>query len=199
MARRRRRARRFLRWYRALPMLALLMALVVCALPAASPTTLGRMLYPVSHAAEIEASASRHSVDPLLVCAVIKCESGWDEEAVSQAGAVGLMQVMPATAQAVAESGTVDASAYDPTLLEDPATNIEYGTAYLGMLQEHLATTEQVVTAYNAGPTVVQEWLETSEVPDGISYPETRAYLDRVTAAYEAYRACYPSGLSNER
>ena len=54
MARRRRRARRFLRWYRALPMLALLMALVVCALPAASPTTLGRVLYPVSHAAEIE-------------------------------------------------------------------------------------------------------------------------------------------------
>ncbi len=195
----RRGRERFLRWYRLIPMMLLVVAFVACRLLSAGPSELGRVLYPVSYAAEIESAAERHSVDPLLVCAVIKCESGWDSQAVSSAGAVGLMQVMPSTAEAVADSGVVDAGTYDPADLTDPVTNIEYGTAYLGMLQNHLATTEQVVVAYNAGPTVVQEWLETGEVPDSISYPETRAYLDRVSAAYEGYKLCYPSGLASER
>ena len=70
-----RRATRFFRWYRTLPLLALALTLALCDVLAATPTTLARqLLYPVSDAAAIEDSAARHGVDPDLVADVIKCE-----------------------------------------------------------------------------------------------------------------------------
>lgn len=75
--RRRTRSRRFGCWYRVVPLMLVGIVVVACVLLAATPTTLARRtLYPVSHARDIQASAERHGVDPLLVAAVIKCESG---------------------------------------------------------------------------------------------------------------------------
>lgn len=156
----------------------------------------GHLIYPVHHAEDIRDSASRHGVDPLLACAVIKCESNWDEGAVSGVGALGLMQVMPETAQDLARMGLVEASAYDPSSLMDPTVNIEYGCAYLGYLQEHLSSEEEVVAAYNAGIGAVQKWVSGGgSITEKIEYPETRAYLDRVLKAYKAYRESYPLGV----
>lgn len=171
----------------------------LCGALDAAPTTLGRqLLYPVSDVAAIEASAARHGVDPDLVCAVIKCESSWNPTATSSAGAIGLMQVMPDTARSLVEMGLVDGSAWDAGDLTDPSTNIEFGCAYLGYLQGRLSSTEEMVAAYNAGIGTVQGWLdEGGVIPDDIAFAETRAYLQKVTLAYEGYQRSYPSGLTD--
>ena len=184
---------RLVRWYRVVPVVVLVTVLAAVAVVVALPTSLGRALHPVRHADQIEASCGRHGVDPLLACAVIECESGWDEGAVSPVGAVGLMQVMPDTARSLVALGLVDDGAYDPDDLADPATNIEY----LGYLQKHLSGLEEVIAAYNAGIGAVQGWIsEGGTIPEDVEYAETRAYLDRVLVAYDAYQDSYPSGIT---
>lgn len=198
MAPRRSRARRFLRWYRVLPIVALALVLGVCGILAATPTSLARQLfYPVEHADAIVASCERHGVDPDLACAVIRCESGWDEDAVSAAGAVGLMQVMPETAASLNSLGIVSKEEYDPVNLAVPEVNIEYGCAYLGYLQDHLSNVSEIVAAYNAGIGTVQGWLSGGgNISEEIEYTETRVYLERVRLAYEGYQRSYPDGIT---
>ena len=192
------RPERLWRWYRVIPLVLLALTLAFSAGLAAAPLEWVRSVaYPVEHVQTIEDAAARHGVDPDLVCAVIKCESGWDEGAVSPVGAVGLMQVMPDTARSLVALGLVDDGAYDPDDLADPATNIEYGCAYLGYLQKHLSGLEEVIAAYNAGIGAVQGWIsEGGTIPEDVEYAETRAYLDRVLAAYDAYQDSYPSGIT---
>lgn len=193
------RPERLCRWYRVIPLILLALTLAFSAGLAAAPLEWVRSVaYPVDHVRTIEDAAARHGVDPDLVCAVIKCESGWDEDAVSHAGAVGLMQVMPATAESLNGLGIVDAGSYDPAALADPAVNIEYGCAYLGYLQTHLSSLDEVIAAYNAGIGTVQGWLaDGGTLPEGIEYAETRAYLERVREAYEGYQRSYPEGLTS--
>lgn len=181
-----------------LPFVALVLTAAACAVFAAAPTMLARQfLYPVNHAETILAASERHGVDPLLACAVIRCESGWDEDAVSAAGAEGLMQVMPDTARSLNALGVVSASDYPPERLFEPEVNIEYGCAYLGYLQRHLSSTEEIVAAYNAGIGTVQGWIsDGGSIPEGIEYAETRTYLGRVQNAYEWYKRCYPEGIT---
>jgi len=194
-----RRTGRFLRWYRVLPLLAIVVTLAACVVFDAGPVVLARtFLYPVSHADQIQESADRHGVDARLVCAVIKCESGWDATVTSSAGAVGLMQVMPSTAESLAEMGIVDATAWDPDDLTDPATNIEYGSAYLAYLQDNLSSMDEVVAAYNAGIGTVNQWRsDGGDIVDNITYPETSRYLERVNRAYAGYVRCYPEGITS--
>ena len=189
MASRRRRGRA----WRAL--LALLVLGALLAGPLRQPVL--RLCFPVRDADLVQDSATRHGLDPALVCAAVDCESGWDPDARSAAGARGLMQVMPQTARELAASGAVDAGRYDPEALDDPATCLEYGCAYLELLGRGLSSTEEVVCAYNAGPGAVDEWLATGDgVPDAIRYDETRTYLGRVMRARDGYRAAYPDGIA---
>ena len=190
---------RFWRWFRTLPLMAVLIVGLLSFLVGVVPgALLRRVLFPVSYEDAIAESSARHGVDPLLVCAVIKCESGWNPNAESGVGAVGLMQVMPSTAETLAGLGYVDASYYDPYGLSDPATCIEYGCACLDYLDDHLETTDQVIAAYNAGLGTVQEWME-GGIPDissAITYPETRVYLVKVNEVYSAYQRLYDSELN---
>lgn len=194
------RGARLLRWYRTVPVLVLGVALAVSLGLGMLPARIERaLLFPVAHAQEINASAARHGVDPYLVAAVIKCESDWNETVQSAAGAEGLMQLMPETAEGMADAGLVDATAYDPDDLMDAATNIEYGCAYLGYLEGELESRDEVIAAYNAGLASVQSWTGNGEaqVTDVIQYPETEFYLQRVNDAYEHYVDLYPQGLSD--
>lgn len=189
---------RFLRWYRTLPILAMAFVVAISLFFTNIPNTLMRRIFlPVKHEGAIITSAQRHGIDPLLACAIIKCESNWNESAVSAAGAVGLMQLMPATSAELAEYGLVDASAYDPTNLTDAETNIEYGCAYLGQLESQLSSTDEVIAAYNAGPGSVEDWLSGGgDIADVIGFPETALYLTRVNETYERYQALYTETLS---
>lgn len=194
---------RFWRWYRALPCVAMLMLFVVALVFDALPAPVARTwVAPVQYAQQVQDSAARHGVDPYLACAVIKCESNWNPDATSPVGAQGLMQLMPATAQEIAHLGLVDAGFYQPEDLYDPATNIEYGCAYLAYLSERLDSVDQVIAAYNAGIARVIDWQEEADAAGSpflpqISYPETASYVQRVSVAYHEYVRYYPAGITH--
>ncbi len=111
----------------------------------------------------IEREAKRHDLEPELVQAVIQAESGYNPKALSSKGAMGLMQLMPATATLLA----VD----DPW---DPEQNVRGGAAYLRQLFDRFGRLELALAAYNAGPTAVERY---GDVPP---YRETRTYVTRV-------------------
>lgn len=94
--------------------------------------------------------SSNSGLDPMLVLAVIKAESGFSANAVSGKGAVGLMQLMPSTARFVAESVGIDYQGRHS--LHDPLVNVKFGIRYLGMLNERYGSVERALVAYNFGP-----------------------------------------------
>jgi soluble lytic murein transglycosylase-like protein len=116
----------------------------------------------------VSAAAARHQLNPELIKAVIRQESGFKPCAVSETGAMGLMQLMPETAESL--------KANDPF---DPAQNIEAGARYLKqMLERFKGDIRLALAAYNAGPEKVDG--PKPAVPD---IPETRAYVESIYAA----------------
>lgn len=132
--------------------------------------------------AHLESAALSHSVEPALVLAVAAAESNFHVDAVSPKGALGLMQVMPATAARYGVSADVPAQGKSPAL--DPKLNAQVGTRYLADLlrmfdgDKHLA-----LAAYNAGEGAVLR--HGRRVPP---YPETQRYVEKVMRLYEAWR-----------
>ena len=115
-----------------------------------------------------------------------------------EAGAEGLMQIMPETAQTMVTMGLVDPERFPVDDLANPEVNIEYGCACLEYLSGEFDTVEQVIAAYNAGFGPVRIWAANAEhdgiaFTDAIDYQETRAYVTRVLVSYEGYRNSYPS------
>lgn len=155
-----------------------------------------RRYYPLRYEAEITASAARHEVSPYLIAAVITAESGWDPDARSGVGAVGLMQVMPSTAAEFARRGTVDAKAFPPDKLSDPSVNIEYGAAYLRYLVARYHEIETALAAYNAGLANADAWAEQGgNIREQIEYPETKHFVLKVVRGKDRYEALYPNAF----
>lgn len=188
---------RFLAWYRVLPLLAVCTFGAFSWIYAYAPAPFFRLLYPLNYEEQILQSATAHGVDPYLVSAVIDTESDWDASALSNRGACGLMQLMPETAHDMVAKGLVDGSQYDADDLTDPDTNIEIGCAYLSYLTTYFnGATDHAVAAYNAGMGNVDSWTsEGADLEDAITFPETQAYLARVTSAYDRYRQLYPEAF----
>ena len=161
------------------------------------PSFWQRQYYPIAYEAQIADSAARHRVNPYLVAAVINAESGWGFDQVSRAGAQGLMQVMPETAKDLASSGRVDKKKFPPGELLVPATNIEYGTAYLRYLVDRYHEIETALAAYNAGLTRADEWAKQGDnIRNAIEFPETEQYVLKVIRGKERYQALYPDTFS---
>ena len=116
------------------------------------------------HKALINQLAAKYQIDPALVHAVISVESGYNSNAVSGKGAVGLMQLMPGTAG--------DMNVADPY---NPANNLEGGIKYLSQQLSRFQNTEQALAAYNAGPQSLLRYR--GQIPP---YNETRQYIQRV-------------------
>jgi soluble lytic murein transglycosylase-like protein len=124
----------------------------------------------------VDQNAATWQVDPALIKAVIANESGFDANATSSAGAMGLMQLMPGTA-----SDLGVANAYDP------AQNVSGGTRYLkGLLQRFNGDLHLAIAAYNAGPAAVEKY---GGIPP---YAETQNYVTSVLGSYARYRATTP-------
>ncbi len=116
----------------------------------------------------VHETATRHSVDPALVQAVIQTESAWQPTAISRKGAQGLMQLTPGTAGDLGVNNAFD-----------PAQNVDGGVKYLRLLLErYRGDLDLALAAYNAGPSAVDR---ARGVPN---YPETRAYVQKVTDSY---------------
>jgi soluble lytic murein transglycosylase len=112
-------------------------------------------------AVAIVREAQRNNVDPMLVIALIRCESSFNNYAVSHVGAMGLMQVMPDTGEYLADKAGI--SLRRSTNLFDSETNIELGTAYLANLIERFGSVEHALVAYNAGPGLAKKILAKRE------------------------------------
>ena len=160
------------------------------------PASWQRRYYPLSYTDEIMQSSARHTVSPQLVAAVINAESKWRAGTRSSAGAVGLMQVLPSTAEDLAKRGSVDSEAYPLGRLSDPAVNIEYGTAYLRYLVDRYHEIEIVLAAYNAGLRHADDWAaKGGDIRSAIEFPETKHYVLRVMRGKDRYEVLYPDAF----
>ena len=162
--------------------------------------------FPLQHADLVEENARRHGIDIAWVFAVMRQESAFMSNARSHAGAMGLMQLMPATARSVARKMLNRKPPRRSELLE-PDTNIALGSAYLKQMKGELGDSAVLATAaYNAGPHRVTRWLPERTLPADIwielvPFDETRGYLRRVlayTVIYEKRMGKTPTRL-NER
>ncbi|MDO5044848.1 MAG: lytic transglycosylase domain-containing protein [Coriobacteriia bacterium] len=161
------------------------------------PIEVKKSYYPLKYEEFIQQSSDRHTISPYLIAAIIKAESNWNPEGTSRVGAQGLMQLMPETAQDIARMNLVDTERFKPDKLQDPETNIEYGTAYMRYLINRYHELEPAIAAYNAGFGNVDRWMENGrDIRDTIEFPETQQYLLKVVRAKKDYEQIYPDRFS---
>lgn len=147
-----------------------------------------RRIFPLKYGAEVAAGSKDYELDRWLVYAVIKVESDFVPDAVSGAGAVGLMQLMPDTAEWIAWRRQEE---YFPENLTMPEYNIGMGCYLLSYLLDYYdGDIDLAIAAYNAGSGKVDEWIASGEIED-IPYPETKAYVAKVKYTYEKYKKLY--------
>ncbi|CAM3853560.1 lytic transglycosylase domain-containing protein [Alicyclobacillus pomorum] len=178
--------------------------LLVCVVWLITSNTFWRWMYPISYQNTIQSSASSAHVDPLLVASVIHVESKYKTQDVSHAGAIGLMQLMPDTAQWIAgkmsTTGTYlgyNASSQNSDLAQ-PNLNIQLGCWYIRYLTDQFHGNQvAAIAAYNAGPKRVKEWLRDGtwngelQTINSIPVGETRHFVDRVFYNYNLYKRIY--------
>ncbi|MBE6092058.1 lytic transglycosylase domain-containing protein [Selenomonas ruminantium] len=141
--------------------------------------------------------AEIYHVDSNLTAAVIKSESKFKHTALSHRGAVGLMQLMPDTAEWIA--GQIGDKSYSLENLHEPDRNIRYGTWYLAELQREFKGNDVLaLAAYNAGRGNVKNWMKEKDWSysfhdiDAIPFKETREYVRQVIGDRKKYRELYP-------
>ncbi|HET9886202.1 MAG TPA: transglycosylase SLT domain-containing protein [bacterium] len=169
------------------------------------PESSARLIFPLAHIESVLHWSDEYNVDPFFVMAVMREESWLDPEAVSRAGARGLLQIMPETGQDVArQSGLEDFQRGD---LFDPAINIRLGVFYLRRLFDRLDNEPLLVlAAYNAGEKNAQRWradaqgsFDADRTAAGITYTETFDYVQKVLSTCEIYRSLYAESLPRMR
>ena len=155
-----------------------------------------RIVYPFPNREMVEREAEEWGVDPFLMAGLIRQESAWDRDIVSSAGAVGLMQVMPATGAQLARS--IGPEGFSRESLESAEVNLHLGARFLrDMLDRFGPELPLVLSAYNAGPTRASRWRSFPERADPlrfterIPFTETRGYVKNVTRNRDLYRALY--------
>ena len=161
------------------------------ALQVAKPGWWDRIWYPLDYASIVRGHARNYDLDPALLAAVIYQESKFHAGAKSSSGAIGLMQLLPGTAEGIAvhTGGTrfVVSDLYVPEL------NVRYGAWYLRHLIRKYGDERTALAAYNAGQRNVDGWLRDGR---GIVFGETRRYVARVEELKTIYRRAYGDELS---
>lgn len=155
-----------------------------------------KLFYPYKYSELVSEYSELRRLDEALVASVILGESKFDDAALSHKGAVGLMQIMPQTAEWIASQ--IDYEPYTEDVLLDPEVNIRFGTWYLASLREEFNGNEVLMlAAYNAGRGNVKSWMEkynwTMEFTDidQIPYKETRQYVAGVLKNKSNYQRLY--------
>jgi soluble lytic murein transglycosylase len=158
--------------------------------PAAISKNTLELFYPLRRFEILKRQSARTGMDPYLIAALIRQESGFNERARSPVGAVGLMQLMPRTARTLARVSTRQ--------LYNPATNVKLGVKFFRRLLARFDNdAELALAAYNAGPEKVDEWKRRYPTDnrvlflDLIPYRETRNYVALIARNYFWYRSLY--------
>lgn len=157
-----------------------------------------KIFYPKKYEEIVSLYAKEYNVDENLICAVIKAESNFDENAVSNKNALGLMQIMEETAKDVAKKSNIELN--QENIKEDilnANNNIKIGTKYLSILLDKYKNIELSLAAYNAGTGNVDNWIEKKILnKDGsnienIPYKETNMYVRKILQNYKIYNRLY--------
>ncbi|HEX3254699.1 MAG TPA: lytic transglycosylase domain-containing protein [Gaiellaceae bacterium] len=149
-----------------------------------------RLRYPLDYEHIVSGHAKNYDLDPALLAAVIYRESKFDAQAKSDSGAIGLMQLLPDTAEGIALH--TGGSQFELSDLWDPEINVRYGAFYLRRLLNKYGNVRLALAAYNAGQANVDEWVAEGK---GIVFPETRQYVDEVLRARDVYAKTYADEL----
>ena len=176
---------------------------------------LHRMIYPIAFRDDVYSNSEKNDLDPLLVLAIMREESGYEPSAISWAGAHGLIQVMPSTARDIARSLKI--KPFKSEMLLQPEINIKMGTWYLAgqikrlgkhtseiLAKEKVSESERsyiakmlAAGAYNAGESRIRRWVkkyglkDIDEFVESIPIPETKRYIKKVFNSYEMYSSLY--------
>lgn len=176
---------------------AVLLALFVFNYYDTAKQQLLELSYPRDYSRYVERAAEEYELEPSLIYAVIRTESGFNPEAESGAGACGIMQVMPSSFEWLQQIRDCEGR-YTEEDLFNPEICIDYGSYLLRYFLDFYGTETSAVAAYNAG-FVVSDWLaDPSYSTDGVTlsdipYPETKEYVNRVTDAKAKYIELYYS------
>jgi len=164
--------------------------LAVAVVQDAKPGWWERLWYPLRYEQIVRGHARNYELDPALLAAVIYQESKFKADARSSSGAIGLMQLLPDTAQGIALH--TGGAAFRVGDLYDPEINVRYGAWYLRHLLQKYRDERTALAAYNAGQENVDRWRRSGR---GIQFSETRAYVDRVEELKQIYRDAYGNDL----
>jgi soluble lytic murein transglycosylase len=177
--------------------------LAVCAVVALRPVfhhAVREISLPLRHEDIIRQQAHDKGLDPALIAGVIYAESHFIDGRTSTAGAQGLMQLTPATAEYIAHKS--GGTAFRVSDLATPQVNIAYGAYYLKyLMQRYGDDVPLVLAAYNAGEGNVDKWIASARAKDhaldtsAIPFGETRSYVVKVMDARKQYRSSYRSEL----
>lgn len=166
---------------------------------------IGRLMYPMKYKQEIALQAEQHNISPYLIAAIIRVESNYKPDRISAKNATGLMQIMPSTAEWIAEMTQIDTNIQ----LLEPSVNIQLGSWYLYAIKKEFSPyleykSDQdrisiIASSYNAGPAKVKSWINnevwtgTADEIKNIPFGETRHYVQRVLYYYKKYKQFYVS------
>lgn len=153
-------------------------------------------IFPMRYKAQVYESAGHYDIDPLLIFSIIKAESKFNPNAISNRGAKGLMQIMDRTGEWAAEE--LNRSNFTSDKLFDPGVNIDIGSWYVAkLLKQYDGDISIVLAAYNAGTGNVYKWRNNTEYSldgvtlDYIPFEETRDYVEKVNRNLKFYRYLY--------
>jgi len=147
--------------------------------------------YPLDYKDSISAIAKSNDIEPELIASIINVESSYNPNSVSNKGAIGLMQILPTTAEWVCERLHID---FDEKELFNPAVNIQIGGYYIAYLIKYFKDENLAICAYNAGMGNVNRWLSSVEISsngkelDNIPFKETENYLNLVLKNKKIYK-----------
>ena len=176
-------------------LIALILTLT-CLLPIIYFGTLSvlKTLYPLKYEDYVEVYAKENNLSPTFIYAVIDCESGFDNEAVSYVGATGLMQIMPDTFTWIkSKTGYTE----DYSQATDPETSIKFGCFLYSYLLQKYGRVQEALAAYHAGTGNVTKWLKDErysadgETLNTIPFPTTSKYVKKVIATENIYEKLY--------
>ena len=162
----------------------------------AIPVELYRLLYPLYYTDLLQKHTTKYEIDPLFVAAMIREESRYNADIVSYAGAIGLMQIMPATGRELA--GRLKIPRFSTKILYNPDVNIQMGSWYMKSLMNQFDNNHALVAgAYNGGPGRMRRWIKAKQIPDldefieDIGIDQTRRHIKKVIDSYIIYQQLY--------
>lgn len=177
----------------------IMMLLLIVLIILLSIFILKKFFYPTTHFDIIKSEAEKNNIDPYLILSIIKVESGFDQNALSNKNAKGLMQIVDSTAEEINNNINVAETIEDNIYNID--INIALGCKYFSnLINKYNGNYYLAICAYNAGMGNVDKWIEQGLISSkldeyknvkDIPFTQTRNYLDKVVSSYKMYKVLY--------